>query len=140
MSWDPKEDGITHLNVYSQGRTELGRLLSNFAHTPFFLESEGRFQSVEGYWYWLLTGDDALRSMYGVSAKYQGRNAPLIRTQDPTVQELRKAYAAKLKAHPKIQELLRECKLPLTHYYVYDGRIVEPRGVQWTVALWEDFR
>ena len=27
------EDGYNHINVYSKGKTELGRWLSNFAHT-----------------------------------------------------------------------------------------------------------
>lgn len=48
--FEPKNDGIDHINVYSGGATELGRLLTNFAHTPF--ENEyGKFESVEGFWY-----------------------------------------------------------------------------------------
>lgn len=34
---NPLEDGITHINVYSKGATELGRLLTNFAHTPLHI-------------------------------------------------------------------------------------------------------
>lgn len=30
MTYHPDTDGITHINVYSKGRTELGRRLSNF--------------------------------------------------------------------------------------------------------------
>ena len=56
--FQPNEDGITHINICSKGKTELGRLLSNFAHTPFWLQGAGRFESVEGYWFWLGTEVD----------------------------------------------------------------------------------
>lgn len=35
MNFKPEMDGIDHINVYSKGKTELGKLLSNFARTPF---------------------------------------------------------------------------------------------------------
>jgi hypothetical protein len=47
MDIKPSEDGVTHINVYSRGNTELGRLLSNFAHTPFSHPEFGEFASVE---------------------------------------------------------------------------------------------
>lgn len=31
---NPEEDGITHINIYSKGKTDLGRMLSNFAKFP----------------------------------------------------------------------------------------------------------
>jgi hypothetical protein len=44
-----KDDGITHINIYSKGKTELGRWLSNFTYHPIETE-DGKFDSVEGYW------------------------------------------------------------------------------------------
>ena len=44
-------DGMTHINVYSKGKTEIGRWLSNFAYSPIDLGNEGYFSSIEGYWY-----------------------------------------------------------------------------------------
>ena len=49
---NPKQDGISHVNIYSQGKTELGRMLSNFYHYQV-ITKDGNFTSVEGYWYWL---------------------------------------------------------------------------------------
>jgi len=41
-------DGVTHINIYSKGKTSLDRALSNFAHTP--IETvDGKFASIEGY-------------------------------------------------------------------------------------------
>jgi hypothetical protein len=53
---NPHKDGIDHINIYSRGKTEVGRQLSNFAHTPFTHKDYGYFNSVEGLWYYLITG------------------------------------------------------------------------------------
>lgn len=143
MNWDPKEDGVTHVNVYSKGKTELGRLLSNFAHTPFVVNGL-EFASVEAYWYWIATdGDTELRGLHGWKAKYEGKNRVLHRggvAKHVSVDALRQAYAAKLKAHPEIQQKLLECKLPFAHYYMWDKKLHVPKEFQWTAALWEEFR
>jgi len=56
---DSKMDGVTHINIYSKGKTKLGRLLTNFAHTPFTHAEYGQFASVEGFWYWIRDGKDS---------------------------------------------------------------------------------
>src|SRR5574342_342059 len=68
----PETDGVTHINIYSKGKTELGRWLSNFTEASIETE-DGHFASIEGYWYWLSTKDDALREMVGNAAKKYGR-------------------------------------------------------------------
>ena len=75
MKLDPKEDGVSHINVWSRGTTDLGRDLSNFAHTPFVHPRYGPFQSVEGFWYWLSTGQKEikLRHLWGYLAKEEGK-------------------------------------------------------------------
>ena len=69
---DSTTDGVDHINVYSQGKTQLGRNLSNFSRFPICTD-DGNFYSIEGYWYWLLTKDDSLRKMWGFKAKAHGR-------------------------------------------------------------------
>ena len=60
----PSTDGIDHINIYSKGKTSLGRWLSNFAKSPIETE-DGHFDSIEGYWYWywLSSKDDTLRAL-----------------------------------------------------------------------------
>jgi len=53
MIIDPKEDRISHINVYSKSTTELGRKLTNFARMTTPTANDGVFASVEAYWYWL---------------------------------------------------------------------------------------
>lgn len=74
---NPKLDGITHVNIYSQGKTELGRMLSNFYHYKVKTR-DGEFNSVEGYWHWLgiekCKEKEVLRKLYGYNAKKTGNS------------------------------------------------------------------
>lgn len=131
-----EDDGRTHVNVYSQGKTELGRLLSNFAHAPFKLDGL-EFASVEGFWFWLKTGRDEVRGLHGSTAKKVGGSLPPIRSE-PSWDELKRAYLAKLAAHPRIKAMLAANRLPFAHYYVFNGAKVRADKYLWTVNLWEE--
>jgi len=61
---DPNEDGKSHINVYSKGQTELGRMLSNFAHSPF-RNMEYDFASVEAFWYWYILSNAKMSGLFG---------------------------------------------------------------------------
>ena len=133
---NPELDGIDHINVYSRGKTALGRQLSNFASTPFKHPTDGDFLTVEGWWYWTMTGFDALRELEGWECKQLGLKANLIRTH-PTEEELIVTYRAKLDCNPDLKIALEQNRLPLEHYYVYGGKVVIPKEWQWTAKLWE---
>ncbi len=142
----PEEDGVTHINVYSKGRTELGRLLSNFSHTPIHSPKTGlTFASLEALWYWLNAAEsperDQLRNLHGFAAKKKGRELSCVNRFKG--EQFRKAiyYAMQLKLeqHPRIKEMLRESSLPLTHYYVFDGT-VKHAGYEWIIEEWERLR
>ena len=120
---DPNQDGLTHLNVYSQACTVLGRFLSNFAHAPFEC-SDGRFASIEGYWYWLScthTRRDELRTAYGYTAKKLGRElcGADWKSDDEFQDKIKRAISSKLQAYPAMLKQLQDNKLPLQHYYVF---------------------
>lgn len=138
-------DGVDHINVYSKGETALGRFLSNFADSPFECE-DGRFRSVEGYWYWLGAGGsprrDELRSVCGFAAKALGRSlrAPDWQTGDEFKRKIAAAIRAKLEGRPDMLAALRGNRLPLRHYYVYGGKVVEPAGCEWILAAIEEVR
>lgn len=136
-----EEDGVSHINIYSQGKTELGRLLSNFAFFAFEHPEHGFFTSIEGLWYWLGVEDkeaaNVLRYVYGHEAKKVGRE---LRGKDWNDSEDFKdsiIQALEMKAsHPKIKKLLSENPLPFYHYYVYNGRVVEVKEGQWILDFW----
>lgn len=50
--YKPEEDGIDHINIYSRGKTELGRVLSAFSECDIS-KSYGEFKSIEGLYHYL---------------------------------------------------------------------------------------
>jgi len=149
-------DGINHINVYSKGKTELGRWLSNFARTPINTK-KAQFVSVESWWYFMkmekinascllpMFDEEKLRDIKrrpGKEAKdyfrflYKNDTAE----HNPTKEELKKIYKLKLEQHPKIEKLLLKNSLPLTHYYVMFDKKVSADEYLWTVELWEEIK
>lgn len=124
----PLEDGITHINVYSRGSTEIGRLLSNFAYSPFVHPEYGKFNSVEGFWFWLKTEDDELRNLHGFKAKKYGKEQIEIYGEihrSDFQEQIIIAIDEKLVQNPEIYKKLCLTNEPLTHYYYY-GSIESP--------------
>lgn len=153
IDFNVEEDGITHINIYSKGKTELGRLLSNFAHTPFKHPKYGHFSSVEGFWYWISTGkvNDTLRSIYGYQAKKAGlavreTNAKNgIQVEVENFQgEIKKAILCKIEQNDRLKNMLKNCDLPLTHYYVWgeagNQRVTYPFKYSWIHEYINDVR
>ena len=125
--FEPINDGIDHINIYSGSRTILGRNLSNFADSPFDYEPYGHFRTVEGFWYWYFTGQqhDSFRRLVGYKAKEKGKllkfdnilkDRPII---DDEKNIILGAIRCKLRQNQDILNMLVENNLPLTHYYYY---------------------
>lgn len=148
------DDGITHINVYSKGKTKLGRLLSNFADTPFVLDGV-RFASVESFWYYTkminenkhaqVFSTEEINSMaakkgYDAKAYFRKLSKDTKESTSPTADQLKRAYQAKLAAHPIIKQLLQENTLPFAHYYLYLDKKVNADQFLWTAGLWSDLK
>lgn len=144
----PANDGVDHVNIYSRGRTELGRLLSHFATTPFDVAPHGRFACLEAYWYWLQCEEgperERLRVLSGFAAKRAGRALRTPHFRLASELEFRRCIARatreKIRCTPRLASALRACTLPLTHDYVYAGRPVTPQGNDWVLEVVEFFR
>jgi len=139
---NPKYDGIDHINVYSKGKTQLGRWLTNFAHTPFYHIYHGQFQSVEGYWYWLSTNDDKLRELHGWQAKKYGKS---VRGKDwpedvNFQNHIKVALYCKIVQNEKIKQEFFKNDLPLDHYYVYGDRVVSVPEGRWILETLESIK
>lgn len=140
---DPTRDGVTHLNVYSRGATELGRWMSNFTRQPMEVGKHGHFESVEGYWYWLGCRDDRLRDLYGFLAKKVGRECERTRTMSEIDFRASIEFAIRVKAagDPEMVERLRSTNLPLKHYYVYGTPPkTKDAGYRWILDIWDRIR
>ena len=136
----PNEDGKTHINVYSNGRTVLGRFLSNFTKCHVQTE-DGIFASVEGYWYWLSTPPNhprrhELTAAYGLSAKLIGKEIRDPNFNHPKFKEkIAFAITNKILARPDIQQLIRANNLPYVHYYVFGSKVETPKSSAWVVEV-----
>lgn len=139
MTWNHEEDGITHINVYSKGKTSLGRFLTNFHDTGNIRTPDGYFRSIEGYWYWLSCGDNKLRNLSGFAAKTYGREARAKDWPEEWDNEFKvkisKAIEYKLFASTDyLGEILNSPDVPFVHYYVYGkDKIVPVKGCKWVL-------
>jgi hypothetical protein len=148
IKFDPKLEGITHINGYSKSRTNLGIMISNFSEVDIHHPNLGFFKSIEGLWFWLLTKDDRLRFMFGHKAKEFGQRLPRIGiTSDSEYfkKTIREALWIKILCMPGLKSQLEKCELPIVHYYVrsdsngneYSIPIAEH---DWVWKSYEEFR
>lgn len=140
---DPSKDGITHINMYSKGITALGKWLSHFTYAPFNHPDLGCFNSIEGLWYYVSTGqkDETLRNMFGYNAKTFGRNLPRVQVED-FEEIIKKGIRAKFEAHPVYKDLFTHSELKLKHYYKYgdSNAKIYDLSHQWYVKFYEELR
>lgn len=129
-------DGLTHINIYSKGRTPLGRWLTNFAYSPITIPEHGEFCSIEAFWYWLGCEHDSLRHLHGFAAKQMGKKIlesrcdGLLYQRDNFEQLICSAIDIKLKSNLEMLYELRDSTLPLVHYYEYGGKRIDA-GFEW---------
>ncbi len=114
-----ENDGIDHINIFSRGKTELGRILSNFAETPFSYDGID-YNSVEGALFYYRTGDKRFINLYGSEAKILGESLKAARKEKPEL--IRKWLWAKLNFNPGIKEKLLNNFLPFSHYYIFGNK------------------
>lgn len=120
--------GAEPLNVYSRSQEQIGRLLSNFAHTPFELDGI-RYGSVEAFYQSLKLPEAqraSVRDLWGYKAKEVGRGLhPTHTTYNGTEIELgskahhdlvKRAITAKIEQTPNLKEgLLATGERPIVH-------------------------
>jgi hypothetical protein len=129
----PENDGVDHINIYSKGKTELGRFLTNFAHHPTFTP-DGYFASIEGYWYWLSCKNDKLRHVWGFKAKELGRELRAKDwVEDPEFKGKIKAAIKNKVENSPLKDTFKNSTLPFAHYYVYSGKVVEVPKSDWII-------
>lgn len=145
--WSAKEDGKTHINVYSKGATAVGRWASNFQESPFMHPKYGHFRSIEGLWYWLSVKPDhprrdELRHHSGYAAKLLGRE---LRGQDwvnsdAFEADIKLGLRAKFSAYPEELAAFQKTTLPLAHYYVMGRGIHYVSDGEWILEELERIR
>jgi predicted NAD-dependent protein-ADP-ribosyltransferase YbiA (DUF1768 family) len=124
------------LNIWSRSHEEVGRSMSNFAHTPFTLDGVD-YASIEAFYVCLLLPSESrrekVRKLWGLRAKhetpkeiarsfdYQGSS--IVVGSEAHHQLLKRALRAKLEAHPELARAFAQtAPRPLVHETGYpDG-------------------
>lgn len=143
LGFTSDKDGVDHINIHSMGKTELGRLLSHFAHTPFVHPYFGPFYSMEGFWYFARSGfnESRLRYLSGFRAKQVGKELGYKWYKD-FKEDIIAANYQKIIQHDNIRELMIASELPFDHYYTFgpNSLHVTPQSTDWLVQGFEDIR
>lgn len=138
-----QEDGVSHININFFCETELGKLMSNPAHTPFKIK-RNTFKSLEGYWFWLLTKEEQLKNLYGMKAKKIGQE--FLKNKNVKIDNFNEliinACHEKVEQNPKLKKLLIQSHLPFEYYHFNnDKELVNLKEkYSWLVNTWEDLR
>jgi len=146
-------DGQEHINIYSKGKTLLGRKLSNFAECNIELEHMGKkvnFKTIEGYWFFMKAYLATGQSFYEY-ATYEGWEAkkfgtekskylkPLnIKQKEIFAKMIKKAFVKKIQKDKNLVELMIENDLKYVHYYNYGGAIKVFNDVDWLIDFIQD--
>lgn len=148
LELNPDKDGETHINIYSKGKTELGKLLTNLANTPFDYDGQ-HFGSVEALWYWLLSDKKRMDfiPLNGFEAKKMSKTLSQeerVEIDDAFRSEICEGFRCKLRCNKNIVKMLFESELPFTHYYYYgkDGnyKIMDLPQHKWQCDEYEKLR
>ncbi len=137
----PNDDGITHINIFSKGNTELGKRLSHFSNAPFIHPYFGPFKCMEGFWYYLraVKPDDKLRELVGSEAKFYGKNLET-RFLNNFQTLIIDANYQKIVQNPDIRKLMIESTLPFDHYYTFGIKQVRLPQFVWLIEGFEEIR
>lgn len=157
----PFEDGITHINIYTKGKTELGKMLSNLYTSKVIIEFEDEkleFKTIEGFWYFLIIyygtkeKDYKFMEYNGFKAKEEGRkkikenniNSREISTKECFKNKITKAIKEKVKQNKNILTELTYSELKFKHYYFYgeerNAKVIEKNEYNWIIEIYDEIR
>lgn len=158
VDYHTEDDGVTHINVYSGAKTQLGKFWSNFTHTNT-MTPHGLFSSLEGYYHYLKVlrsitaagrsaeslgiydGLEKLKCTHGKPAQQTGRElrkhlASLgIFTVDVPDEwfnaNFKEALVNKLNDDKQMQTQVFDNHLPYVHYYVMGKNVYYKPHFNW---------
>lgn len=123
-NFNPKDEGVTHVNIYSGSTLRLGRLLSHFAETPFTHPEYGRFQCMEGFYHYISKGmrHEFLRTADGFSARRFGERLSAV-NHPAFYAVINQGNVYKTLQNPDVMEAIMNThtNLPFIHAYRHGG-------------------
>lgn len=123
-------DGLDHINIYLDPKTELGSILSPFTIRPFISPFFGRFNSRQGLYFYLLStnGHEAFRTMDPKNMRTYARKFVSIQPFAANLKYfMTRALWLQIANNERAIELIKDNQLPFDAYYSYlhrDGAVV----------------
>jgi hypothetical protein len=122
-----EEDGIKHINISVNGKTELGKKLDIFYHAPFPIERDGtleEYNCLSGFWYYLTTLNEDFKKLSGKACLLKGKTEEKINTLPSNFQELFcNALLSRILSDENLVEELINSTLPFKYYFIkYDKK------------------
>ena len=137
------EDGIDHINVSNQAKTELGQSLAQDVFIPFLHPVYGKFNTVTGFWYYISSSnrDERCRTMRSSKLRviFKGQKLPPVKNFKAIILE---AYWLKIIQHEAIKKELMESTLPIDCYFFKEGENnrTRPRNHRWLLQGLNEIR
>lgn len=151
-SYLPHEDGITHINIYTRGSTQIGRFLTNLSGYRIYSSTfDKSFPTVEHLWFWLKTNDDRILEVgnpFNIKPFIKNNKIIILNNIPDFKKIIIKSFVQKLKNlsnnDKELFNLFYESTLPFTHYYFYgekeNAKVIEQPQHEWQVKAWERIR
>lgn len=129
------EDGIDHINIWEQAKTDLGRALSHSARLSFTHSIFGRFDNMESFWQYIrsVERDDRVRVLHGYKLKTFARKLTFKRVPNFHA-VIMDANWQKVQQYPDLLDELKESELPFDCYYLNnEGIRIRPAFSHWVI-------
>ncbi len=140
---DPAHDGITHINISSNGATQLGRDLTHFAAIPFIHPIYGPFKTMEGFWHYVKgeDTDDNYRTLTASKAKAYAKNRRTVKRPN-FINIIKEANFCKIEQNEALKVLMIDSRLPFEYYYLYgpEQLKIQPNHAPWLCQSFEEIR
>lgn len=114
-------DGEDHINIYLNCKTPLGQALSPFTINPFIDRFYGKFNSRQGFYYYLLSkdGHEAFRIMHPIKMRNYAANLPTMGYFSPNLRYfMATALWSQIKDNEAVKQQLIDNQLPFEAYYL----------------------
>lgn len=136
-------DGVDHINLWEEGETELGRILSHRCELVFDHSHLGRFKTMEALDKYVMSRDrdDRIRNLTGPALKKHTANivnAPVTNFRAIIMD----SNWQRVKQYPDLANVMKDSTLPFDVYYILrtSGMRVRPTRYQWLIAGFEEIR
>lgn len=137
------EDGVDHINIWKDGKTELGQLLAHDSDLSFKHNIFGPFGTMEALWYYIRSTerDDRIRNLHGQKLKNFARQLTNVQV-DNFRAIIMDSNWQRICAYPVLKDAIGASDLPFELYYVdrHTGLRVRPQYFPWLLEGMEEIR